>query len=156
MFKYLHRMPGKLVKDDSVFRLVKGTGDVLNEQTESLLFLLGCHLGPRGRQRRRRRRLRDAGSRKPRRGLELLSLRLFRSKSDNHDSKSEWLIIFTRGHHTAYSSNDIYYIFHLGTEQTKNTKRVGSVCLSSNSLTMPVKMHPTKKSSHLQDASSVP
>lgn len=40
---YLHRMTSKLVQDDDIFWLVKPTCDVLNEETECLLFFLGGH-----------------------------------------------------------------------------------------------------------------
>jgi hypothetical protein len=46
LFKYLHRVARKLVQNNGILGLVKGTGDVLNEETESLLFLLCCHLMP--------------------------------------------------------------------------------------------------------------
>lgn len=42
--KHLHGVPGKLVQDYGEFSLVKSACDVLNEETESLLFLLRCHL----------------------------------------------------------------------------------------------------------------
>lgn len=48
LFKYLHRVPGKLVQDDGVLGLVEGTRDVLDEETERLLFLLCCHWMPLG------------------------------------------------------------------------------------------------------------
>ena len=41
--KYLHRVPSKLVQDDDIFWLVKSTCDVLNEETECLLFFLRGH-----------------------------------------------------------------------------------------------------------------
>jgi hypothetical protein len=36
-------MARKLVHDDSIFRLVKGTRNMLDEETESLPILLGGH-----------------------------------------------------------------------------------------------------------------
>ena len=41
--KYLHRVPSKLVQDDDILWLVKSTCDVLNEETECLLFFLRGH-----------------------------------------------------------------------------------------------------------------
>lgn len=37
-------MTGKLVHDDGVFWLIKGAGDMLDEKSERLLVLSGCHL----------------------------------------------------------------------------------------------------------------
>ena len=43
MFKYLHRVTGKLVHDDGVLGLVKCPGDMLNKETQYLLILLSRH-----------------------------------------------------------------------------------------------------------------
>jgi hypothetical protein len=66
---YLHRVPGKLVHYDGVLWLVKGSGDMLDEETKCFLVFLGRHwfskrcavaeaLGPQSwRDRRERCRL---------------------------------------------------------------------------------------------------
>ena len=41
--KYLHRVSSKLIQDDGIFWFVKSTCDVLNEETECLLFFLCGH-----------------------------------------------------------------------------------------------------------------
>lgn len=41
--KYLHRVPSELVQEDDIFRLVKSTCDVLNEETERLPFFFRGH-----------------------------------------------------------------------------------------------------------------
>jgi hypothetical protein len=46
-------MSSKLVHNDCELGLVEGTGDMLNEETECLLFLLCRHEGPRGRKKTR-------------------------------------------------------------------------------------------------------
>ena len=44
---YLHRMPGKLVHDNSVLWLVESSRDMLYEETKDFLILLGGHEGRR-------------------------------------------------------------------------------------------------------------
>jgi len=46
---YLHRVPRELVHDDCEFRLVKGSRDILDEETEGILILLCGHFGEGGR-----------------------------------------------------------------------------------------------------------
>ena len=42
---YLHRIPRELVHDDREFRLIKGSRDILDEETEGVLILLCGHFG---------------------------------------------------------------------------------------------------------------